>query len=195
MKLHKMMLVIAPVLLGTAFLTMQVARSQEAPKPPEEAPAATCHDNVKNQDESDVDCGGAKCPKCGVGKACTAETDCKPGACINNACDHPPRTTCIDQQKNGTETDVDCGGDKCPKCEDGKGCASNADCKTGACESNTCAAPKKAPTCFDNEKNGDEADVDCGGPKCPGCNAGKQCKVKSDCRSKVCSDAGTCGEG
>ena len=31
-----------------------------------------------------------------------------------------------------------------------------------------------------------EMDVDCGGPNCPSCAAGKQCLLHSDCESKVC---------
>ena len=174
-----------PLLLGITFYAMQ-ARSEDPPKP-------TCHDGQKNGDETDVDCGGAKCPKCAMGKACTADTDCAPGACTNNACDFPVRSTCYDKQKNGKETDVDCGGPKCPRCEDGKACAAPSDCRSAACEASVCAAPPKAPTCYDNVKNGAEADVDCGGPKCPGCANGKQCTAKSDCRSRICN-AGTCAE-
>jgi hypothetical protein len=35
--------------------------------------------------ETDVDCGGA-CPKCGLGNACAANTDCGQGLCIANIC-------------------------------------------------------------------------------------------------------------
>jgi hypothetical protein len=173
------------LLLGAMFFAAQAS--------PQDAPAPTCQDHQKNGDETDVDCGGSKCPKCGFGKACTAATDCQPGACVNNVCEYPPRVSCVDKQKNGDESDVDCGGSKCPKCEDGKACTGHGDCRSGACENNACAAVKKTPTCYDNEKNGDETDVDCGGPKCPGCAAGKSCKTQSDCRSRVCGSAGTCG--
>ncbi len=47
------------------------------------------------------------------------------------------------------------------------------------------------PTCGDNMVDGDETDVDCGGPLCTPCNTGKHCLVDKDCRSKICS-AGTC---
>jgi hypothetical protein len=38
-------------------------------------------DGVKNGDETDVDCGGAKAPKCAVGKGCNADADCTSDAC------------------------------------------------------------------------------------------------------------------
>jgi hypothetical protein len=38
--------------------------------------------------------------------------------------------TCTDTIKNGTETDVDCGGGTCPDCVDGRVCLVNGDCGT-----------------------------------------------------------------
>ena len=172
--------------LSLPFVFSTPARSDDPPKP-------TCLDNQKNGDETDVDCGGPACPKCALGKACTVDTDCGPGACVKNLCDFPPRATCNDNQKNGAETDVDCGGPKCPKCDDTKACAAASDCRSGQCESSACAAVAKAPTCYDNQKNGAETDVDCGGPKCPSCNTGKGCVANGDCRSRKCN-AGACAE-
>jgi len=45
-----------------------------------------CYDKIINQDESDVDCGGALCDKCELGKACFRDEDCAFGTCINRAC-------------------------------------------------------------------------------------------------------------
>jgi hypothetical protein len=42
------------------------------------------------------------------------------------------------------------------------------------------------PTCSDGVKNGDETDVDCGGPTCGKCANGKACKMRSDCQQDVC---------
>jgi len=36
----------------------------------------TCADGVKNNAETDVDCGGSQCPGCGVQKACGKKSDC-----------------------------------------------------------------------------------------------------------------------
>lgn len=46
-------------------------------------------------------------------------------------------------------------------------------------------------TCNDGETNGDETDVDCGGP-CPACPDGSDCSVDDDCESMVCAEGGFC---
>lgn len=48
--------------------------------------APTCTDNVKNQDESDKDCGGKFCPKCADTKRCNKVSDCKSAVCRSNIC-------------------------------------------------------------------------------------------------------------
>jgi len=88
-----------------------------------------------------------------------------------------------DGRKNGTETDVDCGGDSAAKCEDGKGCNSGDDCASGSCVGGTCRAP--APD--DGVKNGDETDVDCGGTNAPKCAVGKGCSTNEDCATDGCA--------
>jgi hypothetical protein len=45
--------------------------------------AATCTDGVKNEGETDIDCGGTKCAPCAAGKACVAHTDC-----VSDGCDY-----------------------------------------------------------------------------------------------------------
>jgi hypothetical protein len=47
------------------------------------------------------------------------------------------------------------------------------------------------PTCGDFAKNGQETDVDCGGPICTPCNTGKMCLVAKDCRDLICM-SGVC---
>ena len=42
------------------------------------------------------------------------------------------------------------------------------------------------PTCSDGILNGDETDVDCGGPDCPDCPSFNMCETYSDCISGVC---------
>ena len=45
--------------------------------------------------------------------------------------------------------------------------------------------------CFDGNENGDETDIDCGGPDCPPCGVGQDCFQASDCSSRLCfSDKG-----
>ena len=52
----------------------------------------TCSDNIQNQGETMVDCGGPNCPAC------------------------PIIETCTDMILNNGETEVDCGGPNCPAC-------------------------------------------------------------------------------
>jgi hypothetical protein len=101
-----------------------------------------------------------------------------------------------DKVKNGTETDVDCGGGeptKAPRCAVGLLCKDGADCLEGVCATGTC----QAPTSTDGVKNGNELGVDCGsGPtgvdtKAPGCATGATCTDADDCSSGVCT-AGKC---
>jgi hypothetical protein len=47
-----------------------------------EAGAFPCADGQKNNDETDIDCGGS-CSKCDNGKACLQPSDCKSGACTD----------------------------------------------------------------------------------------------------------------
>jgi hypothetical protein len=50
----------------------------------------------------------------------------------------PPGPTCSDQVKNGSETDVDCGGGTCPRCVNEQKCVSQDDCASALCVSGVC---------------------------------------------------------
>jgi hypothetical protein len=115
---------------------------------------ASCVDGIQNEGETDIDCGGPNCAGCANGKNCLGDTDCSSGICNNG--------TCVE-------------------------CVSGPDCPSGVCSSFTCAAA----TCTDAFKNGSETDIDCGGPDCPGCVAGKSCLADTDCASGHCC-SGTC---
>jgi len=67
-------------------------------------------------------------------------------------------------------------------------CMSDDECDSGVCtDDGECADP----TCEDGVQNGDETDVDCGGPDCQPCSNDGGCGADSDCSSGVCDD-GTC---
>jgi len=144
-----------------------------------------CMDGVLDGAETDVDCGGGTCPTCAGGKACKVGSDCDTGACdaIMHTC---LASMCFDQQKDGNETDVDCGG-ACAGCPVGKVCFSDQDCATQACDALTllCVADQ----CGDHQLDGHETDVDCGGVACPPCAAGKACMFDADCGSGHCDNA------
>ena len=139
---------------------------------------ATCEDEVQNQDESDVDCGGSVCAGCEVGQSCNDGADCLSLACDDGTCAAP---SCSDGAKNGDETDVDCGG-SCGPCGDNQACAGDEDCTSGTCLNDVCVPA----SCRDGIQNGSETDVDCGGPSCPGCSAGGGCDSADDCDSLFC---------
>jgi hypothetical protein len=93
--------------------------------------------------------------------------------------------SCTDGVKDGTESDVDCGGNCVFKCADNKSCTGSADCQHAYCNAqNKCATP----TCSDMALNGNETDVDCGGGTCPPCAFGKGCANGStDCTTGTCT--------
>jgi hypothetical protein len=117
----------------------------------------------------------------GVG-ACTTFSDLAADDDDSNGGTSGTSRVRTDGKKNGSETDVDCGGESAPKCEDGKRCQSGSDCTSGSCASGTC----KAPAPDDGAKNGDETDVDCGGTQAPKCAAGKGCATNEDCATGGC---------
>lgn len=175
-------------------------------------PTATCTDGTKNQDETDVDCGGKICPKCASGKTCYITADCISQTCMGGICIAPTTGTCNDGIQNQDETAVDCGGATCNACGIGKTCLLNRDCLVGSVcttttntltvstpwgpatqtvTSNTCTAVSGG-SCSDGIKNGAETDVDCGGNVCSACNAGRTCTLNSDCVSGLTCFNGVC---
>ncbi|CAF1517494.1 unnamed protein product [Adineta ricciae] len=90
---------------------------------------------------------------------------------------------CVDRLQNQDESDIDCGGETCPKCENGSACDGDRDCLTNTCRKKKCVPFE---SCADNIKNQDETDIDCGGLKCPACTDLKMCKEHRDCNSALC---------
>ncbi|MFH0874676.1 MAG: Ig domain-containing protein [archaeon] len=121
---------------------------------------ASCLDNIKNQDEIGVDCGGI-CPPCAT---CFDEfqNQGEDGVDCGGPC--KPCPSCNDLLKNQDETDIDCGGNICMPCEPGKMCLSHMDCISENCVNESCARP----TCIDNIINQNETWIDCGG-ECKQC--------------------------
>jgi len=124
-----------------------------------EGPAPTCSDEIQNQGERHVDCGGpcSACPPdCSDGIKNQDETGVDCGGKICAAC-----PSCTDRIQNQGERHIDCGGpcDACPPdCSDG---IKNQD-ETGVdCGGKICAA---CPSCTDRIQNQGEGGVDCGGP-------------------------------
>ncbi len=132
-----------------------------------------------------------------------------PGYCVNgglfsNGC----QSTCGNNQKDGAESDVDCGG-VCAKCAKDKACNSDDDCASAKCTEHKCVdkacekpedcgdpakwscdagACNKLPACDDNEKNGTESDIDCGGSCANKCLGTQSCNGNEDCKYNNCVD-------
>src|SRR5262249_7904687 len=101
--------------------------------------ASQCADHQKDGAETDLDCGGGTGPSCATGLKCDVYADCASTACdaVSKLC---VMDQCADHQKDGAETDVDCGGGTCPTCANGFKCGADADCASNACDgvSNLC---------------------------------------------------------
>jgi hypothetical protein len=81
-----------------------------------------------------VDCGGG-CATCPVDEAGTRPSSHSPDGEL---------PTATDGVRNGSETDVDCGGDSAPKCGVGKSCLIDSDCEVACSYAKKCVA---APSC------------------------------------------------
>ena len=97
----------------------------------------------------------------------------------------PTPSGCTNGMMDGTETDIDCGGDACPGCMLNYECNSNGDCAAGLyCVGggpNVCGLTQEV-SCSDGLVDQGETDVDCGGTQCPGaCTQGKSCTSDGDC--------------
>lgn len=97
--------------------------------------APACDDEVKNGDETDVDCGGACGPTCLVGQACSEDADCVGDSCSGSFC----LPSCTDGVKNNAETGTDCGGPLCDAtCAEGIACMVPSDCASAFCVDSVC---------------------------------------------------------
>src|SRR5580704_7778888 len=138
----------------------------------------------------DID-GGAVCNQAGRCVGCLLASQCGKGTCFNNRCE---ALTCTDGVRDGSETDVDCGGPACVPCPTNGGCDVASDCESGVCVGFVC----QAPSCTDGIQNGTETGVDCGGGCPTGCPAGEGCVGSADCIGLSCTGsvcAPTCTDG
>jgi hypothetical protein len=106
----------------------------------------TCGNGMLDGLETDKDCGGFVCDalakRCADYYACKLDNDCASLKCLSvapMAAQHACyKLTCANAQKDGDETDVDCGGNiglpaACPRCAPGQKCVSGSDCASGMC--------------------------------------------------------------
>jgi formylglycine-generating enzyme required for sulfatase activity len=117
---------------------------------------------------------------------CMKAADCSSGVC-NQATGMCIAASCKDGVKNAAETDLDCGGTDCAKCDTARTCTLAADCVSGVCLDTGTGKKCQAPTSTDLVKNGNETGVDCGGTGNPKCDNGKPCVTRVDCTSDYCA--------
>jgi hypothetical protein len=143
-----------------------------------------CDNVTENGCETNILNDRSNCGGCG--------TMCANSLCIGGRCQEP---TCTDRIKNGTESDIDCGGELCARCDINRSCAGSPDCASSICMNGFC----QAATCTDGIKNGTETDIDCGGGSCPRCDIAQTCSSAMDCTSTICNNgyckAPTCKDG
>lgn len=106
--------------------------------------------------------GAAGCTVWAPGAAC-GPTCC--AGCQQAACDAGAASSCW----------------VCPAASDGNPCESDTDCASAACDavSHECVAKQ----CADHRQDGQETDVDCGGPSCSPCGSGQRCGSNVDCKA------------
>lgn len=122
-----------------------------------------CRNGVQDGVETGVDCGGGVCAPCGEQQGCLVDSDCDSGYCPMSrgyciagdgraqcGVSQPENPSCGDCLLNGTETDIDCGGD-CLPCRVGKGCVTDGDCWSGVCMEKKCASGAPKTRCFAND--------------------------------------------
>jgi hypothetical protein len=103
--------------------------------------------------------------------------------------------SCVSIEKDGDETDIDCGGPTCGKCTQDRLCNVDSDCVSGVCRSTRTynqttrafeTANRCLTACSNGKKDADETDVDCGGT-CKthtpfnSCSVGQKCLLDADC--------------
>lgn len=146
-------------------------------------PLDPCANDIMDNGESDVDCGGS-CVSCDLGGKCNGDPDCA------DLC-HPllkfcTLATCFDGVHDpATEWYLDCGGDCGPTCKLGYPCEDTGDCAAGMCFSGKCANTMQ---CADLVPNGLETDADCGGDCGPICKGFDNCNDDDDCISNSCGN-------
>jgi hypothetical protein len=117
---------------------------------------------------------------------CVDDAQCNGGYCYQNAC-----AKCDDATKNGDETDTDCGGGHCNKCENAKTCGVTTDCNSMFCVDGVCCAEACDGACLACNIAGSEGtcDVIAKYAEDPIYGAGESCK---EADGKVCNGAGVC---
>ena len=135
---------------------------------------------------------------CGsVGESCCLGNVCTSGVCNGGMCVTP---SCTDGIKDGTETDIDCGGGTCPPCAVGKMCALASDCvappnATPGCSGGTCGVGSCSggfANCDNMPTNGCEVSTNTDPMNCGSCGHVCALQAQSTCGMNGQCSAGAC---
>ncbi len=100
--------------------------------------------------------------------------------------------SCTNNQQDGDESDLNCGGGICGGCDEGENCFVDSDCDSNYCNSSDKC---EKPECNDGVENGRESDVDCGGNCNNKCEVGDDCNDDDDCETDNCkASTGECDD-
>ena len=154
----------------------------------------SCKDGIKNGDESDIDCGGAKCNDCPQGKKCNVVQDCvapnlcADGVCCNALCDGPCLACdlannlgkCKGVEKYGEDPAYGSG----MSCLNSNGLACSGAGACGKILGASCVADPDCASfaCGDPDANGQNTCVK---------NTGETCSLPVECNSNNCMN-GVC---
>jgi hypothetical protein len=127
--------------------------------------------------------------QCAPGLLCGTVTNpicCPAGAvpnavpsCNNNRCGFTCLAgfaNCSGNPSTGCETNTQSNSQNCGGC--GIACPNGQSCVNGRCQA--------LSSCVNGIKDGQETDVDCGGPVCQPCSDFQACILNRDCRSGLC---------
>lgn len=144
------------------------------------------HDNTPSGSACSNGGTGQLCNGAGTCVECLDGSQCMSGVCTAQACAAP---ACNDTVKNGTETDVDCGG-SCSGCANGKVCNVNNDCTSTVCSMNVCVAS----VCGDSRVTGMETCDDTGTADGDGCSATCAVEAGWECTGQPSTCHPSCGD-
>lgn len=166
---------------------------------------ATCDNGVPMtvNDPVGSDCNnGDHCNDMAMCVECIVDGDCNDGT--NPSCFQENCISCSDGMKNGDETDIDCGGTHCKKCQ-GEACADGMECDSSFCADGVCcdtSCTGACKSCGIDATKGTCTDIPLGmtdnAPVCGGnnvCNGNGLCKLMNgqdctnnmDCASDNCA--------
>ena len=164
-----------------------------------------CEDGATNEDETDLDCGGAACPACVAGASCLLDLDCATGWCDAGVCVVPGCLVDADCD----DFDADCVESSCDAltkhCElapvnDGQACEDDGDlCTKGVCDKGGCLGELPLDCSgLDNFCGAGVCDPGAGacvvnvnpGSEGAACDDGYSCTPDDKCVSGVCGVGG-----